>query len=96
MSSIPRIEAWPMSPGSVTHWISLLKAGQNDAAQVAEEYRRLVAALPKQELRQIAQWKMEGDTNDEIAAKLKCALRTVERRLELIRSLWEGEVFDHG
>jgi DNA-directed RNA polymerase specialized sigma24 family protein len=31
---------------------------------------------------------MEGYTNQEIAAKLGCALRSVERRLRLIRALW--------
>jgi hypothetical protein len=34
---------------------------------------------------------MEGYTNDEIAAKLGCALRSVERKLKVIRSLW-GQV----
>ena len=57
------------------------------AAQVAEEFRRLLARLPKEELRQVALWKMEGYTNEEIAARLPCARATVERRLVLIRSL---------
>jgi DNA-binding CsgD family transcriptional regulator len=34
---------------------------------------------------------MEGYTNEEIAAKLDCAPRTVERKLKLIRNLWEQE-----
>jgi hypothetical protein len=39
-------------------------------------------------LRQIALWKLEGDTNAEIARKLECTLRTVERKLERIRIYW--------
>jgi DNA-directed RNA polymerase specialized sigma24 family protein len=58
------------------------------AAQLAEEYQRLLASLPDAELRSVAQWKMEGYTNEEIAAKLGCALRSVERKLKVIRTLW--------
>jgi DNA-directed RNA polymerase specialized sigma24 family protein len=36
----------------------------------------------------VALWKMEGYANEEIAAKLGCVPRTVERRLRLIRSVW--------
>jgi len=58
------------------------------AAQLAEECQRLLACLPDAELQSVAQWKMEGYTNEEIAAKLGCALRSVERKLKVIRSLW--------
>jgi DNA-directed RNA polymerase specialized sigma24 family protein len=61
------------------------------AAEVAEECQRLLDKLADEELRQIAVWKMEGYTNEEIAGRLGCALATVERRLRLIRRLWEGE-----
>jgi DNA-directed RNA polymerase specialized sigma24 family protein len=60
------------------------------AAQAAEEYRLLFNRLETEELRLVAQWKLESYTNDEIASKLGCALRTVERRLLLIRSLWSN------
>ena len=36
----------------------------------------------------IAQKKLEGYTNQEIAQELKCTLRTVERKLERIRTYW--------
>jgi DNA-directed RNA polymerase specialized sigma24 family protein len=61
------------------------------AAQVAEEFQRLLARLDDPELRSIALWKMEGFTNNEIAAKLKWAGSTVERKLRLIRGVWEKE-----
>jgi DNA-directed RNA polymerase specialized sigma24 family protein len=57
------------------------------AAQVAEECERLLDRL-NPELRRVALWKMEGYTNEEIAAKLGCVPRTVERKLRLIRSRW--------
>src|SRR5215470_2454663 len=58
------------------------------AAQLAEECQLLLAQLQDAELQSVAQWKMEGYTNEEIAAKLGCALRSVERKLKVIRSLW--------
>jgi DNA-directed RNA polymerase specialized sigma24 family protein len=61
------------------------------AAQVAEECQRLLDALEDDLSRAIALGKMEGYTNAEIAGKLDCALRTVERKLSLIRGLWEKE-----
>ena len=64
------------------------------AAQVADECQRLLASLDNDELRTVALWKMEGYTNDEIAAKLNCVSRTVERKLRLIRSRWKQEITD--
>jgi RNA polymerase sigma factor (sigma-70 family) len=62
------------------------------AAQVAEEFQRLLASLEDPELVALALWKMEGHTNEEIAAKLGCVRRTVDRRLRLIRRCWEKEI----
>jgi len=62
------------------------------AAEVAEECRRLLALLNDEELRSIAVLKMEGHTNEEIAAKLGRSLPTVERKLGLIRRAWEKEL----
>jgi DNA-directed RNA polymerase specialized sigma24 family protein len=58
------------------------------AAQVAEECRRLLARLEEGELRAVALWKMEGYTTEEIAAKLDCVPRTVDRKLRRIRTIW--------
>jgi RNA polymerase sigma factor (sigma-70 family) len=59
------------------------------AAKVAEECQRLLDKLPDEQLRNIAVWKMEEYTNEEIGQKLDCALATVERRLKVIRKLWD-------
>jgi DNA-directed RNA polymerase specialized sigma24 family protein len=60
-------------------------------AQFAEELQGRLAALPSAELRAVARCKLEGATNAEIAAQLGCALRAVERRLRVIRSVWRHE-----
>jgi DNA-directed RNA polymerase specialized sigma24 family protein len=62
------------------------------AAQVAEECRRLLDRLEDAELRSVAVWKMEGYSNEEIAARLGRSLATVERKLRLIRGTWEQEI----
>jgi hypothetical protein len=59
------------------------------AAQVAEEFQRLLEGLGDADLRTIAVWKVEGYTIDEMAAKLRRAPHTVERKLELIRRRWK-------
>ena len=59
------------------------------AAVLAEECRRLLGLLPDAGLREVAVWKMEGFTNAEIAGRLGCGLRSVERKLRLIRAAWE-------
>ena len=62
------------------------------AAEVAEEFQRLLAQLGNKDLRSVALWKMEGYTNAEIAAKLGCVPRTVERKLRVIRTRWSQEM----
>jgi DNA-directed RNA polymerase specialized sigma24 family protein len=64
------------------------------AAQVAEEYQRLMEELGDSTLQSVATWKLEGFTEQEIAARLGCVTRTVERKLARIRNLWEREVMD--
>jgi DNA-directed RNA polymerase specialized sigma24 family protein len=61
------------------------------AAQVAEEYRRMLDALGDDNLRAVAVAKMEGHTNAELAARMGVVERTIERRLGLIRQLWSEE-----
>jgi DNA-directed RNA polymerase specialized sigma24 family protein len=60
------------------------------SAMVAENCARLLDRL-ELPLRQIAQLRLDGYTNIEIAERLGCAVRTVERRLELIRRIWNEE-----
>jgi DNA-directed RNA polymerase specialized sigma24 family protein len=70
--------------------------GPEMAAQTAEECRRLLAELGSDELRQVARWKLEGYTNEEIAPMMAGgegrAVSTVERKLLEIRLRWEKEV----
>ncbi len=61
------------------------------AATLIEEIRIRFAELPDESLRLVALRRMEGHSNAEIAAELECSLRSVERKLELIRRAWGPE-----
>jgi DNA-directed RNA polymerase specialized sigma24 family protein len=61
------------------------------AALMAEQCERLLGALDSDILRAVALDKMEGFNNEEIATRRSLALRTVERKLALIRRIWEQE-----
>lgn len=61
------------------------------AAIAAEEYQHLLDQLRDDSLRQIALWKMDGLTNEQIADRLNCSLRTVANKLKLIRMSWLKE-----
>jgi DNA-directed RNA polymerase specialized sigma24 family protein len=62
------------------------------AAQLVEDFQRLLDRLKRPDLRSIAVWKLEGWTNEEIAAKIGRSVVTVERRMRDIRAIWEKEI----
>ena len=61
------------------------------AAQVADECRRLLGVLRDDSLRVVARLRMEGYSNTEVAGQLGCSLRTIARKVELIRRSWLAE-----
>jgi DNA-directed RNA polymerase specialized sigma24 family protein len=64
------------------------------AAEIADECRRLLAALGDAELRRVALLRMDGHSVDEVAESVGCAPRSVKRKLQLIRTIWEREAAD--
>ncbi len=59
------------------------------AAEVAETCDTLMSSLPDDTSRKIALFKLENHTADEIAVKLGCTRRTVQRKLLVIRRTWQ-------
>lgn len=57
-------------------------------AALADTMNALFAQLDEPILAAVARYKLDGYTNEEIAAKLDCTTRTVERKLERIRLIW--------
>ena len=60
-------------------------------AEVVETWERILDRLGDEELRTIAVHKMEGYSNEEIAQRIGRVPRTVERRLQRIRTLLRTE-----
>jgi DNA-directed RNA polymerase specialized sigma24 family protein len=62
------------------------------AVLMADACEALMKRLPDDTFRAVAKWKLQSYTNREIAERLGCSLRSVERMLQLIREKWCGEV----
>ena len=54
----------------------------------ADECRRFFSLLADERLRGVATMRQEGYTDEEIAAKLLCTRRTVQRWLKIVRKIW--------
>jgi DNA-directed RNA polymerase specialized sigma24 family protein len=83
----------PSEPPAASVGLSQLASKEPDpqaAFQVAEECQEILDRLSDSILRAVALWKIEGFTTEEIASKLGCTTRTIERKLQLIRRLWDG------
>lgn len=62
--------------------------------ELSEQIHNLLQALDEtgdDQLRPIALWSLEGYTTEDIAEKLDCVSRTVQRKLKIIRRIWQEE-----
>jgi RNA polymerase sigma factor (sigma-70 family) len=62
-----------------------------EAAQFADDYCRFLALLREPSLQAVALRRLEGQSTQEIAESLNVSPRTVERKLQLIRTIWSQE-----
>lgn len=75
-------------------WSDLVGDGEatpEQAAEFVEDFERRLARLDER-LREVALLRLDGYSNREIAERLDVAERTVERKLERVRSVWLAEV----
>ena len=68
----------------------------SEAMDFVDALRNRLALLKDQEQRSVALLKLQGYSNREIADKIDSSLRTVERTLNRIRSIWEDVWSDLG
>jgi DNA-directed RNA polymerase specialized sigma24 family protein len=61
------------------------------AVMLVDELRFRLSLLRDDSLRQVAKLILEGSSNHEIAERLNCHVRTIERKRDLIRRDWERE-----
>lgn len=62
------------------------------AVEMAEECRRLLGCLEDDALREVAVLTLEGHTIDEIAERLGCSRRSIDRKRQRIRTIWRQEL----
>lgn len=82
----------PASQGEAAIDISEIMSTEPTAELVVEmmdETDRLLTRLGDDKLRRIAVMRMDGLTTQEIAESMKSTTRTIRRKLERIRDLWE-------
>jgi len=81
--------------GSFENWPAAFvedELGPDLLVSMSEQCEQLMAMLADDQLRHIARRKLEAYSNREVAAELGVIERTVERRLQLIRSLWSEKL----
>ena len=78
--------------GSVLEQILSREPTPEFAAQVAEECQLLLHKLEDAELEAVALARMEGYTVEEIGKQMGYAARSIKRKLQLIRAIWEKEL----
>lgn len=61
-------------------------------AMMNEEHVRLLTLLPDESLRDVAIRRMQGESNEEIALARDVSVRSIERKLNLIRESWNREM----
>ncbi len=66
------------------------------AVMMLEQCRILLDDLDEPDLQSLALAKLQGYSNEEIAAQWVCSIRTVERRLHRIRKRWQRRLEEPG
>jgi DNA-directed RNA polymerase specialized sigma24 family protein len=89
-------QAVPADDSSIEQrWVDQLIGREPDPAAAlewAEQIEHLLAILGSEELRFVAESKINRSSDKEIAAALGRNVRTVERKVALIRALWAKEL----
>lgn len=90
--SAPAEEAGDDGSNWLTRNVDPSQPTPDDVVAAVEECEHLLGMLDK-EHREVAELKLIGHTHEEIAEKLGCVVRTIERRVDRIRERWEQAGF---
>ena len=63
-------------------------------AVMEEQQQAMFRALPDESQRNVARLRFEGYSNEEIAQQLGTSLRSVERKLKVIREIWTSMIVE--
>ncbi len=91
---------WVGADGDISSYGLAQVAGKEPTpsmlVSLGEQHSRLLGLLRDDSLREIALLRMEGHSNEQIAEKVGMSLRSVERKLDLIRKRWRTELDSQG
>ena len=87
--AIPGQPAGADSRGDVLAHVLSKEPNPETAVMIRDQFQVLLDSLSDPTLQQIALWRMDGLSNGEIARNMGCVVRTVERKIERIRLIWE-------
>jgi DNA-directed RNA polymerase specialized sigma24 family protein len=92
---VVHISALGASDGGSGAEVTAQAAGPSpaDVVAMAEGLERMLEVLGREDLRQVVVWRMEGYTNEEIAARLNRSVATVERKLQTVRAIYRDAGF---
>lgn len=76
----------------------LIQQGPSDAflASVFDEGNRLLESLPEETMKEVARLRMEGYSNEDISDRIGRSVKTVERKLRMIRHHLRSEFNNDG
>ena len=77
-------------PGKTINDVEDSSGGEFSLEQFSLECQSMLDALEDEVLQTVALLRVEGYSVEEIADRVGCAKRTVERRLRLIREIWQS------
>lgn len=80
----------PEAVGAIATCAQSREPSAEFVTQLVEVSEILFERLADPDLRQVAQLRMDGYTDTEIAQKMLCSRRTVQRRIEVIKRHWEN------
>ncbi len=73
---------------SLIQMIASSEPSPAQAVEFSEQFEQRLTQLGDERLRRIAICKLSGFSNQEIASQIGCSLRSIERKLSLIRGKW--------
>lgn len=77
------------APGSPLDLTLGGEPGPAEAAEFSDLLRRLMSSLGRDDEREVARLKLQGHTNNDIGKLTGMSLRSVERKLTIVRAVWK-------
>jgi RNA polymerase sigma factor (sigma-70 family) len=87
-----RLSFWVRGEESSAEDWAAIEQSPESLLAFEEEFQRLLGLLDDVQTQEIALLKAQGETHEEISAKVQLSLATVMRRVQDIREIWDREL----